>query len=93
MCALGGHGGRKIPNAVFDVLTRYVGQGAALADAIAAPRLHTEGGTSVVVEPSWPDAEIEHLRAAGYTVTRGPAAGVNAVARDSRSGQFGAASR
>ncbi len=92
-CALGGHGGRRIPNAVFDVLTRYVGRDATLADAVAAPRLHTEGGTSVVVEPNWPDAAVEHLRAVEYTVTRGPSAGVEAVARDPRSGEFQVASR
>lgn len=93
LCALGGHGGRKIPNAVFDVLAQYVGRDATLADAVAAPRLHTEGGTSVTVEPSWPEAEVEHLRALGYTVTRGPSAAIEAVARDPRSGQFQVASR
>src|SRR5262249_11948180 len=40
--ALGGAGGRKIPNAVFEVLLQYVGRDASLEDAIAAPRLHTE---------------------------------------------------
>jgi gamma-glutamyltranspeptidase/glutathione hydrolase len=93
ICALGAHGGRKIPNAVVDVLTRYVGQDAPLADAVAAPRLHTEGGTSVIVEPGWPGGEIEHLRAIGYTVTRGPSAVVSAVAFDPHSGQFQSASR
>jgi gamma-glutamyltranspeptidase/glutathione hydrolase len=93
ICALGGHGGRKIPNAIFDVLARYVGQDATLAAAIAAPRLHTEGGESVMMEPSWPDADVEHLRAFGYTVTRGPGAGVNAVALDLHSGQIQSAAR
>ena len=93
ICALGGHGGRKIPSAVFDVLTRFVGQDAGLVGAVAAPRLHTEGGSSVIVEPSWPDAEVELLRILGYAVTRGPSAGVNAVAWDPHAGQFQSASR
>jgi gamma-glutamyltranspeptidase/glutathione hydrolase len=93
VCALGGHGGRKIPNAIFDVLSRYVGQDATLADAVAAPRLHTEGGKAVVMESTWPEAEVEHLRAVGYTVTRGPSAGVHAIARDPRTGEFQTAAR
>jgi len=93
ICALGGHGGRKIPNAVFDVLSWFVGHDAALADAVAARRLHTEGGSAVIVEPSWTEAEVEHLRGLGYAVTHGPSAGVNAVAWDSHAGQFQSASR
>jgi gamma-glutamyltranspeptidase/glutathione hydrolase len=93
VCALGGHGGRKIPNAIFDVLTRYVGQGLSLGDAVAAPRLHTEGDTSVILEPAWPEADVEHLRNLGYTVARGASAGVEAVALDERSGEFRSFSR
>jgi len=93
VCALGGHGGRKIPNAVFDVLSRYVGLDHSLADALAAPRVHTEGSNSVVLEPSWPNTVSEHLRSVGYTVTQGASAGVNAVGFDQRSGQFQSASR
>ncbi len=93
VCALGGHGGRKIPNAIFDVLTCLVAQDATLADAVAAPRLHTEGGKAIVLEAAWPEANVEHLRGLGYTVTRGPSAGVHAIACDPQTGQLQAAAR
>src|SRR5436853_3657830 len=48
--ALGGRGGRKIPNSVFEVLAQYVGRGTSPADALAAPRLHTEGALRVELE-------------------------------------------
>lgn len=80
--ALGGRGGRRIPNAVFDVLAAFVGRLAPLADAIAAPRLHTEGGLAVTLEPRWGAAHAEHLRQVGYTVTRGASAVVHAAAFD-----------
>jgi gamma-glutamyltranspeptidase/glutathione hydrolase len=80
--ALGGAGGRKIPNAIFDVLTHHVGRGLPVAEAIAARRLHTEGGLEVTLEAGWPSAEAEHLKGAGYTVKTGPGAVVHAVSYD-----------
>jgi len=41
--AVGGAGGRMIPNALLEVLTQFVVLGQPLAASIAAPRLHTEG--------------------------------------------------
>ncbi len=84
--ALGGRGGRRIPNAVFEVLAAYVGRQASLADAIAAPRLHTEGGLTVTLEPRWRDADADYLRQVGYNVTRGASAVVDAAAFDPASG-------
>jgi gamma-glutamyltranspeptidase / glutathione hydrolase len=80
--ALGGRGGRRIPNAVFEVLARHVGRGAAPADAIAAPRLHTDGSLRVELEPSCPEADAAPLKEIGYTVARAPSAVVSAVWRD-----------
>src|SRR5262249_36965098 len=57
VAALGGRGGRKIPNAVFGVLVQLVGRGVSFEDALAAPRLHTKGALAVGLEPKWPDAE------------------------------------
>jgi gamma-glutamyltranspeptidase/glutathione hydrolase len=82
VAALGGRGGRKIPNAVFGVLLALVGRGASFADALAAPRMHTEGGLSVSLERAWPDAESARLKEAGYTVTRAASAVVSAVWAD-----------
>src|SRR5262249_29664845 len=78
--ALGGAGGRKIPNAVFEVLLQYVGRDASLEDAIAAPRLHTVGGMNVTIEPKQPDVEACGLQNVGYAVPPGAVARVSAVA-------------
>jgi gamma-glutamyltranspeptidase/glutathione hydrolase len=82
VAALGGRGGRKIPNAVFLVLAEFVGRGRAPDDALAAPRLHTEGGLAVELEPAWPDAEAARLKDVGYTVKRAASAVVSAVWAD-----------
>ncbi|MBI3851793.1 MAG: gamma-glutamyltransferase [Verrucomicrobia bacterium] len=39
--ALGGAGGRKIPNAIFGVQTGYIGLGRSMEGAISAPRRHS----------------------------------------------------
>src|SRR5207248_1056137 len=77
--ALGATGGRKIPNAVFDVLARYVGRGASLADAVAAPRLNTQGDLVVQAEGRWPAADLPPLLKFGYTIQTSGAATVQAV--------------
>lgn len=83
--ALGGAGGRKIPNAVFAVLLEYVGRSLSLEDAVAAPRLHTEGDLHVLVEKSWPKEQIEQWKKIGYTVAIGTHARVSAVSFDPKS--------
>lgn len=91
--ALGGRGGRRIPNAVFEVLARYVGRSASLEDAVAAPRLHTDGGLNVAIEAKAPKTDAEHLRKLGYTVTTGSSAVVSAVEVDAGSGASRTAAR
>jgi gamma-glutamyltranspeptidase/glutathione hydrolase len=93
MLALGGRGGRKIPNAVFQVIAGYVGRGASPKDAIAAPRVHTEGGLAVALEKEWPEPVADELRRVGYTVTRAAGATVSAVWRDPAAAVGGGASR
>jgi gamma-glutamyltranspeptidase/glutathione hydrolase len=91
--ALGGRGGRKIPNSVLRVLLARVGEGRPLARAVAAPRLHTEGGLAVTLEPAWPAAEVKRLKEIGFVLRSGPGAVVHAVERDPRSGALAAAAR
>src|SRR5262249_4014544 len=55
-------------------------------EAVAAPRIHTDGGMEISVEPGWPEAHAVYLRRVGYRVTRGPTAVVDAVYRDPASG-------
>ena len=78
--AIGGRGGRKIPNALLEVLTRHVVLGEPLGTAIAAPRMHTEGSTAVSFEKSWPAGEADALTKLGYKVTTAASANLSAVA-------------
>ena len=54
-------GGRRIVNTVFDVLLARIAEGRSLADAVRAPRMHTQGDREVVVERAWPAAETVHF--------------------------------
>jgi gamma-glutamyltranspeptidase/glutathione hydrolase len=80
--AIGGAGGRRIPNALVEVLTQFVVLGKPLAASIAAPRLHTEGNAELSFEKSWPAAETGEFRRLGYTVTTGGTASMSAAARE-----------
>ncbi|MEX2309592.1 MAG: gamma-glutamyltransferase [Pirellulales bacterium] len=66
--ALGATGGRRIPNAVFQVLLSFIGDGGSLEDAVAVPRLHTEGGMNIHAEPGVAEADIKHLKEIGYKI-------------------------
>jgi len=91
--ALGGTGGRMIPDAVFTVLARFVGLGASLEDAIAAPRAHTEGGLDLTVERNWPAADVEFLRGLGYVLKFGNSANVHAISVNHQTGACRSAAR
>src|SRR5262245_6600128 len=80
--AVGGRGGRRIPNALFEVLAQHVGRGSSMADAIASPRLHTEGGMRLEHEKAWPEGDVARFKQAGYTVVQAVSAVVSAVWRD-----------
>ena len=83
--AVGGRGGRKIPNAVFEVLTQFVVLGQPLAESIAAPRLHTEGNATLEFEKAWPEVETESFRKLGYNVKTAVSATLSAVALENGS--------
>jgi gamma-glutamyltranspeptidase/glutathione hydrolase len=84
--ALGATGGRKIPNTVFDVLAYRLGEGKPLADAIKAPRVHTEGDLNLLLEATWPTAVADRLKVAGYAVKAGTGATASAIERDEKGG-------
>ena len=85
--ALGGRGGRRIPNAVFDVLAAVLA-GKTVDEAMAAPRMHTDGNMRVTLEESWPEADVDAIRQMGYEVGTGGSATVSAAAIDLDSGEF-----
>jgi gamma-glutamyltranspeptidase / glutathione hydrolase len=77
--AIGARGGRKIPNAVAEVLLQIVAHGKDLPAAVAAPRLHTEGQLALSFERHWPAEQAAALKDRGYTVTTAASATVSAV--------------
>lgn len=91
--ALGATGGRRIPNAVFDVLSQRVGRDLPLAEAVKAPRLHTEGDPALTLEPIWSDAALAQLKSLGYEVKTGPLAVLNAIERNPATGEVASAAR
>ena len=81
--ALGGRGGRRIPNAVYDVLTNFIVRDLSMEDSINARRMHTEGNLDLACDNNWPPEAIEHFKGLGYQVTRSQSARISAVSYDS----------
>jgi gamma-glutamyltranspeptidase / glutathione hydrolase len=90
--AVGSAGSNRIRSAILQTVVRVVEQGMGPAAAIAAPRLHFEGGV-VQAEPGIDEAALARLEARGVTVARRPEinlffGGTQAVARDPRTGDL-----
>ena len=65
---IGSPGGRRIPNVVAQVLTRWAAHGQPLDDAVLAPRFHLEGDT-LEMEEQPASAVGDELIRRGYEVT------------------------
>ena len=66
--SIGAVGGRRIPNALFQVLMKLFEDGGSLEEAVTDPRLHTEGGMLVRAEAGRPETDIKYLKQIGYTI-------------------------
>lgn len=77
--ALGGAGGRRIPNAIFQSLLHFVAEDRPIDASVHAPRIHTEGGLDVNVERGIPQANIDYLKQVGYRIKPPIGAFVSAV--------------
>lgn len=77
---VGGRGGRKIPNAVTELLAQFVLLEKPLAAAMAAPRIHTQGDAAVELEAAWPEEELMAFKEMGYSVKTSGSATLSAVA-------------
>ena len=77
--ALGGRGGRKIPNAAFEVMYQLTMANKSLKDAIASPRIHTEGNLEVFLEAPFGKEKLEALKAFGLNAKTGASAVVSAT--------------
>ncbi|MDZ4287542.1 MAG: gamma-glutamyltransferase [Prosthecobacter sp.] len=80
--AIGGRGGRKIPNAMLEFLTQYIIEKQSFSTSLAAPRIHTEGTKSLEFQKAWPVAEIDALAKLGYQIKTGGSATLSAVANE-----------
>ena len=81
---LGSPGGSRIPTAVYQVISDMVDQGMALAEAVAAPRLHHQAQPDLVYleRDGFAQAAIDSLEAMGHKVeTWSYKTEVNAIAR------------
>ena len=83
--AVGGRGGRKIPNAMVTLLTEFVLQKQSLAASMAAPRMHTEGNLGLELEKNWPEKDRKKLTEFGYQVKTAGSATLSAIAKDGES--------
>lgn len=91
--AVGGAGGIRIPNGVYDVLCHYVGKGETMEQSIAASRMNTSGDLEVVMDKTWRVERADYLRNLGYTIKPGEGATMSAVFRDPVTGQSRGAMR
>jgi gamma-glutamyltranspeptidase/glutathione hydrolase len=90
--ALGSAGSNRIRSAILQTVVRAVEDDFPVAAAVEAPRLHFEQGV-VQAERGIDPAALDRLEDRGWTVARWPSlnlffGGVQAVARDPRSGEL-----
>jgi gamma-glutamyltranspeptidase/glutathione hydrolase len=84
--AVGAAGGTRIPNSVGEVLFNFVGLGATMETAMAAPRLDTNGTLEIGLDKRHPVQDEEFFRGLGYSVVRRASANVGAVSWDPATG-------
>lgn len=80
--AVGGAGGTRIPNSIFEVLLQTVALGAPLSAALASPRLDCTGTLALDLAKAHSAEDEALFKKLGYTVKRAPSAYVSAVAFD-----------
>ena len=81
IAALGGRGGRRIPNAVFEVVYQMIAEKKSLEQALEAPRIHTEGNLEVYLEKGLNEQNLARLNTAGLKAKTGISAVISAVGR------------
>ncbi len=85
--AVGGAGGTRIPNSIYEVLLNYAGLGGSIEQAMAAPRLDTNGTLDLRMEKSGPAEDEAFFKKIGYKVTRAGSAYIGAVSFEPKTGQ------
>jgi gamma-glutamyltranspeptidase/glutathione hydrolase len=82
--AVGGAGGTRIPNSIYEVLVNYVGLGKSMEDAMKGPRLDTDGTLKLGLEKEHSLEEENFLKKLGYNVSRGFSAYISATSFDAK---------
>jgi gamma-glutamyltranspeptidase/glutathione hydrolase len=82
--AIGGAGGTRIPNSIYEVLLNYVGLDKSMEDAMNAPRLDTDGTLKLGLEKGHSPEQENFLKQIGYKVSKAPSAYVSAVSFDAK---------
>ncbi len=92
--AYGLPGGPKIVTATAQLAVDTIAFGSSAADAVAAPRLHTDGAEPLLVSEQMPAEVVRRLEKSGHAVQREADMGgpVNALAVDAASGRIEIAS-
>jgi gamma-glutamyltranspeptidase len=87
-------GGPKIVSVTAQLALDLIEFGAAPAESIAAPRLHTQGDEPLLVSEHMPDSAVVELENRGHRVRREADMGgpVNVLAVDPQTGRIDAAS-
>ncbi len=78
--AVGGRGGRRIPNSVLEFLMESLFRNQSLDNSLKAPRMHTEGTINIERNVAWPKEEAAALQKIGYKLKVAGAATLSAVA-------------
>ncbi|MDA1311796.1 MAG: gamma-glutamyltransferase [Acidobacteria bacterium] len=91
--ALGARGGRRIPNAVYSVLLKFVGEDRSMAESVTAPRMHTIGNMAVALDDAWNEGETQVFKDLGFEISRGSVALLSATSFDPGTGKTGAVER
>ena len=90
--ALGSGGSNRIRSAILQAIVHLIAEAADATDAVAAPRIHYEGG-EVQAEPGCDERALGRLEARGFRVSRWSHenwffGGVHAVSRDPATGEL-----
>ncbi len=80
--AIGGRGGRRIPNAILHALYPLLFCDQPIRNSLTSPRMHSEGDLRVVIDSQWTDDVVQQIAHAGYATSRSAIAVVSAAWRD-----------
>jgi gamma-glutamyltranspeptidase/glutathione hydrolase len=83
---VGGAGGTRIPNSIYEVLIHFVGLGKAMDEAMKVPRMETSGTLKLGLEKGHSPEEEAFLKKIGYNVSSTYSAYVSAASFDARTG-------